>query len=220
MTMTLCYHDHCALKLGEHAPHGCTTADSGQHQAISMSRRVRAHVTAVALCVCGLVVGTNASSDAVLSFLPRLRGERYVACPGSSSDAKGQERCRAMISATRQVEQELFAGKGLQLKASATCRVVSHHGVIFQNAYVHEWSRCRAPLLEVYQSLYVGMVWCWVPLCGMAWYGMVEVCEGAPVAVSGWVLTDRHDVRPCAASSLHRGTISVSNVIGGTGNSA
>ena len=28
----------------------------------------------------------------------------------------------------------------------------------------------------------------------MAWYGMVEVCEGAPVAVSGWVLTDRHDV--------------------------
>ena len=22
------------------------------------------------------------------------------------------------------------------------------------------------------------------------WYGMVEVCEGAPVAVSGWVLTD------------------------------
>ena len=30
----------------------------------------------------------------------------------------------------------------------------------------------------------------------MVWYGMVEVCEGAPVAVSGWVLTDRHDVRP------------------------
>ena len=26
------------------------------------------------------------------------------------------------------------------------------------------------------------------------WYGMVEVCEGAPVAVSGWVLTDRHDL--------------------------
>ena len=23
----------------------------------------------------------------------------------------------------------------------------------------------------------------------MVWYGMVEVCEGAPVAVSGWVLT-------------------------------
>ena len=36
---------------------------------------------------------------------------------------------------------------------------------------------------------------------------MVEVCEGAPVAVSGWVLADRHDLRPCAASSLHRGTI-------------
>ena len=32
------------------------------------------------------------------------------------------------------------------------------------------------------------------------WYGMVEVCEGAPVAVSGWVLADRHDVRPCAAT--------------------
>ena len=33
-----------------------------------------------------------------------------------------------------------------------------------------------------------------------AWHGMVEVCEGAPVAVSGWVLADWHDVRPCAAS--------------------
>ena len=32
----------------------------------------------------------------------------------------------------------------------------------------------------------------------MVWYGMVEVCEGAPVAVSGWVLTDRHDRRPWA----------------------
>ena len=48
----------------------------------------------------------------------------------------------------------------------------------------------------------------------MVWYGMVEVYEGAPVAVSGWVLTDRHDLRLCAASSLHRGTISVSNVMG------
>ena len=46
---------------------------------------------------------------------------------------------------------------------------------------------------------------------------MVEVCEGAPVAVSGWVLADGHDLRPCAASSLHRGTMSVSNVIGGSG---
>ena len=52
----------------------------------------------------------------------------------------------------------------------------------------------------------------------MAWHGMVEVCEGAPVAVSGWVLADRHDRRPCAASSLHRGTISVttrSNIMKG-----
>ena len=48
---------------------------------------------------------------------------------------------------------------------------------------------------------------------GMVWYGMVEVCKGAPVAVSGWVLADRHDLRPCAASSLHRGTISVSNIL-------
>ena len=46
---------------------------------------------------------------------------------------------------------------------------------------------------------------------------MVEVCEGAPVAVSGWVLTDGHDAGPCAASSLLRVTMSVSNVIGGTG---
>ena len=53
----------------------------------------------------------------------------------------------------------------------------------------------------------------------MVWYGMVEVCEGAPVSVSGWVLTDRYDLRPCAASSLHRETMSVtrSNIIGGTG---
>ena len=60
---------------------------------------------------------------------------------------------------------------------------------------------------------WVGVTW----LCDVAWHGVVEVCEGAPVAVSGWVLADRHDVRPCAASSLHRGTTSVSNVIGGTG---
>ena len=53
----------------------------------------------------------------------------------------------------------------------------------------------------------------WYGRYGMVWYGMVEVCEGAPVAVSGWVLTDRHDVRPCAASSLHRETISVTIVI-------
>ena len=59
-----------------------------------------------------------------------------------------------------------------------------------------------------------------VEIHGMAWHGMVEVCEGAPVAVSGWVLADRHDLRPCAASSLHRGTMSVSDVIGGTGTSA
>ena len=56
-----------------------------------------------------------------------------------------------------------------------------------------------------------------LPRPPLVWYGMVEVCEGAPVAVSGWVLADRHDLRPCAASSLHRGTISVSNIIGGTG---
>ena len=41
----------------------------------------------------------------------------------------------------------------------------------------------------------------------LVWSGMVEVCEGAPVAVSGWVLTDRHDLGPCAANSLHRETI-------------
>ena len=34
-----------------------------------------------------------------------------------------------------------------------------------------------------------------IVLC-MVWYGMVEVCEGAPVAVSGWVLTDGHDLAP------------------------
>ena len=71
----------------------------------------------------------------------------------------------------------------------------------------------------------MGALCCAVPsVCGAVLArmacGMVEVCEGAPVAVSGWVLTDGHDVRPCAASSLHRGTMSVSNVIGGTGNSA
>ena len=43
------------------------------------------------------------------------------------------------------------------------------------------------------------------------------VCLGAPVAVSGWVLTDRQDLAPCAANSLHRATISVNNIIGGMG---
>ena len=38
---------------------------------------------------------------------------------------------------------------------------------------------------------------------------MVEGCEGAPVAVSGWVLADRHDLAPCAANSLHRATTSL-----------
>ena len=35
----------------------------------------------------------------------------------------------------------------------------------------------------------------------LVWYGMVEVCEGAPVAVSGRVLTDRHDLRCMCSSS-------------------
>ena len=29
----------------------------------------------------------------------------------------------------------------------------------------------------------------------MVWHGMVEVCEGAPVAVSGWVLADSGAIR-------------------------
>ena len=29
---------------------------------------------------------------------------------------------------------------------------------------------------------------------------MVEVCEGAPVAVSGWVLADRHSLRDTECS--------------------
>ena len=56
---------------------------------------------------------------------------------------------------------------------------------------------------------------------GMVWYGMVEVCEGAPVAVSGWVLTDRHDLAlaPCAANSRigQPYPLISNNVIGGTG---
>ena len=46
---------------------------------------------------------------------------------------------------------------------------------------------------------------------------MVEVCEGALVAMGGWVLTDRHDLAPCAANSLHRATMSVNDVTGGMG---
>ena len=38
----------------------------------------------------------------------------------------------------------------------------------------------------------------WRPVV-MVWYGMVEVCEGAPVDVSGWVLADR---RECAFYEL------------------
>ena len=65
-----------------------------------------------------------------------------------------------------------------------------------------------APLRRADDRVWYGMV----EVCeGMVWYGMVEVCEGAPVAVSGWVLTDRHDLGPCAASTLHRETTSVSN---------
>ena len=47
----------------------------------------------------------------------------------------------------------------------------------------------------------------WYGMVDMVWYDMVEVCEGTPVAVGGWVLTDRHDLAPCAANSLHRTTI-------------
>ena len=41
-------------------------------------------------------------------------------------------------------------------------------------------------------------------------FDMAEVC-------GGWVLTDGHDLAPCAANGLHRVTMSVCNVIGGTG---
>ena len=50
-----------------------------------------------------------------------------------------------------------------------------------------------------------------------AWYGMVDVCKGAPVAVIGGVLTDRHDLAPCAANGLHRATMSGNDVIEGMG---
>ena len=43
---------------------------------------------------------------------------------------------------------------------------------------------------------------------------MVDFCQGAPVAVSGWVLTDRRDLAHCAAISLHRETMWVNDVIG------
>ena len=43
-----------------------------------------------------------------------------------------------------------------------------------------------------------------VAVLRMVWHGMVEVCEGAPVAVSGWVLADRHDLVPCTANSVAR----------------
>ena len=55
------------------------------------------------------------------------------------------------------------------------------------------------------------------PAVKLVWHGMADVCEGAPVAVSGWVLTDGHDLAPCAASGLHRDAMSVNDVIGGTG---
>ena len=72
-------------------------------------------------------------------------------------------------------------------------------------------------LLRAHQHLELGYTPIAKSTSCMVWYGMVEVCEGAPVAVSGWVLTDRHDLAPCAANSLHRATISVNNIIGGTG---
>ena len=44
----------------------------------------------------------------------------------------------------------------------------------------------------------------WPRKCEKCVYLLVEVCEGAPVAVGGWVLTDRHDLAPLsyAANSL------------------
>ena len=93
-------------------------------------------------------------------------------------------------------------------------------------AFACPWSCTRWQTLTTVRSCLHGACWGMVKVkvCtaaagwGMVWYGVVEVCEGAPVAVSGWVLTDRHDARPCAASSLHRETMSVSNVSGGHGN--
>ena len=49
-----------------------------------------------------------------------------------------------------------------------------------------------------------------LPEIGRRSFDMVEVC-------GGWVLADGHDLAPCAANSLHRVTMSVCNVIGGTG---
>ena len=37
------------------------------------------------------------------------------------------------------------------------------------------------------------------------------------LAVSDWVLADRHNLAPCAANSLHRANIFVNVIIGGTG---
>lgn len=94
------------------------------------------HVTAVALCVCGQVVGTNARA-ATLSFLPDSAGsDSWHALAHSSSDAKGQERCRAV----RQVGQELFPAIGKKRAMDVDRRhiltrattIVSHHGVIFK----------------------------------------------------------------------------------------
>ena len=42
----------------------------------------------------------------------------------------------------------------------------------------------------------------WMPPDGMVWHGMVEVCEGAPVAMGGWVLTHSfgfHNLTACMA---------------------
>ena len=33
----------------------------------------------------------------------------------------------------------------------------------------------------------------------IVWYGTLDVCEGAPVAMGGWVLTDRHSLASCAS---------------------
>ena len=57
--------------------------------------------------------------------------------------------------------------------------------------YVRPWNARRA-LLDHMRVAWHGMVWCGRGL------------EGAPVAVSGWVLTDRHDARPCAAKKFKK----------------
>ena len=78
-----------------------------------------------------------------------------------------------------------------KFSTGGTQPTLSHHLVLHPSSFF--FSMQTAVLLLSTCMVRYGMVEVCegapMAVSGMVWYGMVEVCEGAPVAVSGWVLT-------------------------------